>query len=273
MPGMAGPTGGPVWPWLGLALTAAGGYLAAAAAIRSRGGRWPYHRDVFWCAGVAAAVAAVCGPVAAHHDFRAHMIGHLLLGMAVPLLLVLTAPITLLLRVLPVGRAGGVSRLLRTGPLRTLTHPVLAAVLAAGGQWLLYTTSLYPRMAESGWLHLLVHAHLFAAGYVFTAAIVGIDPMPHRPGRGTRAVVLLVFLAAHGVLAKYLYAHPPAGVPGVQVRAGSEVMYYGGDLVDLGLLVVFCRQWYTAAAPARRARQPRAGVRRARRPWRLPADI
>jgi putative membrane protein len=69
-----------------------------------------------------------------------------------------------------------------------------------------------------------------------------------------RAVVLVVFLAAHGILAKYLYAHPPPGVPETQAQAGGQLMYYGGDVLDLVLIAIFCWQWYTATAPARLAR-------------------
>src|SRR3954468_23179644 len=271
MPGMAGSPGGPVWTWLGLAVVVVAGYLAAAVAVRRRRGRWwPYHRDVCWAAGIAAAVTALCGPVAAHHDFRAHMIGHLLLGMAAPLLLALAAPVTLVLRVLPAGRARSVSRVLRTRPVRVLTHPVVAGVLDAGGLWLLYTTHLYAGLAAPPGLRCLVHIPLFAAGYLFTAAIAGVDPLSHRPGRGTRAVVLLAFLAAHDILAKFLYAHPPAGVSLGQAHAGSQIMYYGGDLVDLAVLIVFCGQWYSAASQAGRRRPPRERVHRA---WRLPADV
>ena len=47
------------------------------------------------------------GPVAtaAHSTFAAHMAGHLLRGMAAPLVLVLGAPVTLALRALPVAEA------------------------------------------------------------------------------------------------------------------------------------------------------------------------
>jgi putative membrane protein len=268
MPGMAA---GPVWPWLVAAVLVSGvlvsgAYLLAAAAVRHRGGRWPHHRDGLWCAGVATASAALCGPVAARPGFPAHMTGHVLLGMAAPLLLASAAPMTLLLRTLPVDLARGLTALLRSPPVRVLTHPVTAATLDAGGLWVVYTTGLYAAAAHHGGLHLLVHAHVFAAGYLFTVAVVGVDPMPHRPSRILRAVVLLAFLAAHGILAKYLYAHPPLGVPGGEARAGSEIMYYGGDLVDLVLLIVFCRQWYRATAPRGVARAPR-------RLWMLPAEL
>ncbi|MGK5681181.1 cytochrome c oxidase assembly protein [Actinoplanes sp. URMC 104] len=228
-----------------LLLGAAIAYGTATARLRRRGTGWPPGRALAWYAGLAAAAAAGFGH---HHDFRAHMSAHLLLGMGAPLLLVLGRPVTLLLRALPVRPARRVARVLRTRPVRFLTHPVTAAVLDAGGLWLLSTTSLYAAMA-----HPLVQAHLLLAGYLFTASIVGRDPAPHRPGPLTRGTVLLAFVAAHGILAKHLFGHPPAGVPAADAEAGAQIMYYGGDLLHLTVIVLFFRELFPAPAGARPA--------------------
>lgn len=227
-------------------------------------------RPLLGFAGVACALAAVSGPIAAagHHDLRAHMAGHLLLGMVAPLLLVLAAPVTAALRVLPVRHGRRLVRVLRSRPARFLTHPIIAAGLDAGGLWLLYTTGLHRLAAADPWLNAAVNLHVFLAGYLFTASIVGIDPAPHRPGRPFRAVVLVAFLAAHGILAKHLYGRPPAGAAAGPAADGALLMYYGGDLIHLALIVVFCRQWYVATAPDRRSPHRPAPV-----PWRLPDAI
>ncbi|WP_433221712.1 cytochrome c oxidase assembly protein [Dactylosporangium sp. CS-047395] len=242
-----------VWLAVAVPFGAAVGYVAAVDRVRRRGGDWPGWRIGVWFAGLFTAATAILGPaVAGRHDFTAHMAGHLLLGMAAPLLLVPAAPVILTLRALPVPLARRVARLLSTRPARVLTHPVTAAALNVGGLWLLYGTGLYQQMGTRPWLHLAVHAHIAAAGYLLTAAVVGVDPAPHRPNRRVRAVVIVAFLAAHDILAKHLYAHPPAGVPGGRARTGAQLMYYGGDMLDLALITVFCWQWYRAAAPRTR---------------------
>ena len=224
---------------LGLAVLL-GGYLVAVLGAVRRGRSWPWWRTGAWCAGVAAA---------AHHDFTAHMVGHLLIGMLAPLLLVLAAPVTVVLRALPARRARTVSRVLHHRVVRALTHPVTATLFSAGGLWLLYTTGLYEAAGRHDALHALVHAHVLLSGYVFTAAIVGVDPAPGRPGFAVRAAALVAFLAAHGVLAKFLYARPPAGVPAGQAESASMLMYYGGDVLDLAVIALLCRQWYVATRP------------------------
>ncbi|MEV6491315.1 cytochrome c oxidase assembly protein [Actinoplanes sp. NPDC051633] len=255
------------WSWLlaAVLLAAAAAYLTAVVVVRRAGGWWPWWRVLCWGTGTIAAVAVLLRPA---HDFTAHMAGHLTLGMAAPLLLVLAAPVTLALRALPVRAGRAVSRVLGSPPARFVTHPVTAAVLDAGGLWLLYTTGLHASVNP------IVPAHVLAAGYLLTAAVIGVDPAPRRPGRPVRAVVLIAFLAAHGILAKYVYAHPPAGVPAAAAEAGAQLMYYGGDLIHLAVIAIFCHQWYTATDPRGRTAAPRIRMTPpARPPWRLPADL
>lgn len=229
---------------------AAAGYAVALWAARDRS-PWAASRTVVWYAGLACAAAGLTGPVAtaAHTSFTAHMAAHLLVGMVAPLLLVLGAPVTLILRALPVAAARALTSLLRTLVVRVVTHPVVAGVLNAGGLWVLYTTDLFPLMHTSELVHGLVHAHLLMAGYLFTASLIGVDPNPHRASVQVRAAVLILFIAAHSTLAKRLYAHPPAGVDAADGRFGAQLMYYGGDVVDVTVIVLLFTGWYAATRP------------------------
>jgi putative membrane protein len=262
MPGRPGDVSLPVFG--GLLLIMAFVYAVALLSAHRRGRSWPAGRALCWYAGLTAASATLLGPAAAP-GFVTHMASHLLLGMVTPLLLVLAAPATLALRALPVRPARRLSHLVATPAVRIFTHPATAVILDAGGLWLLYTTRLYPAMTHSRAVHLLVQMHVLGAGVLLANGIAGMDPAAHRAGRPVRAVALLTFLAAHAVLAKYLYGHPPIGVPGASARTGAELMYYGGDLADLALVTIFCWQWYD---PARF----RVGARRVPRPWRLRDD-
>lgn len=236
-------------------------YLAGTVRARNRSG-WPPLRTLSWAAGTAAAAAAVTGPLAsaAHHDFRAHAAAHLLIGMAAPLLLVLAAPATLALRALPVAAARRLVRLLDSPPVRFCSNPVTAGVLNLGGLCLLYGTPLLPVMHANSAVAALVHVHFLLAGFLFTAAIVGSDPNRHRKSFACRAAVLVLFMAGHAIVAKYLYGHPPEGVAAAEAEAGSVLMYYGGDAVDLVLVILLCGQWYRAARPRPAAPAPLPGA-------------
>ncbi|MFK2827138.1 cytochrome c oxidase assembly protein [Bacillus sp. B190/17] len=228
-------------------------YIGAGvkSSTRSYLKKWPASRYAFWIFGVISASTAVVGPLAAraHSDFTAHMVGHLLLGMLAPLLLVLAAPMTLLLRTLSVTKARQLAFLLKSPPVRTVSHPIVASILNIGGLWVLYTTDLYAAMQANALLHLAVHIHVFLAGYVFTAAMIYIDPAPHRLGFVYRTVVFIIALAGHAILSKYIYAHPPNGVPAEQAEEGGMLMYYGGDAIDLVLICILCFQWYKSTRP------------------------
>ncbi|MBB5748856.1 putative membrane protein [Micrococcus sp. TA1] len=238
-----------------LLTVAALGYALGLWASRGRS-PWPVRRALCWYAGLGCVGAALLGPLAraAREGFTAHMSAHLLLGMIAPLLLVLAAPVTLALRALPVRAARSLTRLLRRRSVRVITHPVVAAVLSAGGLWVLYTTALYPLMHASPLVHALVHAHVLLAGCLLTAALVGPDPDPHRTSMVLRSAVLVAFIAAHSVLAKWLYAQPPDGVDRTDGEAGAQLMYYGGDAVDVVLIVLLFSGWYAATRPRERVR-------------------
>ena len=226
-------------------------YAAAVVYSNRQYRKWPVYRTASWLAGNLCAAAAVFGPLAekAHGHFVYHMAGHLLLGMLAPLLMVLAAPGTILLRTLNTDRARRVTGILKSRPFFILSHPVTAAVLNVGGLWLLYTSDLYHMMHESVFWHAAVHFHVFLGGYLFTASLLYIDPVFHRVSYLYRSAVLLVALAAHGILSKYLYVRPPEGVPLNQAEQGSMLMYYGGDVIDALIICLLCLKWYRSSKP------------------------
>ena len=202
---------------------------------------WPAGRTVLWLVGIAVAVIGVVGSAVVPHDLRLHVVGHLLVGMVAPLLLVRAAPMTLALRALPRRHARALARLLRARPVAVLTHPAVAAVVDVGGLWLMYRTDLLIGVPGA-----LVNLHMLLAGCLFAFSIAGRDPAPHRPGLAVRAAVLVAAVAAHDVLAKLLYA--------AQAETAGMLMYYGAAPVHVVLFVRLGREWYVAQGRRQRSR-------------------
>lgn len=175
------------------------------------------------------------------------MLGHLLFGMLAPLLFVLAAPVTLLLRTLSITAARRLSRILKSMYFRYIMDPIVVTILNIGGLWILYTTDLFSMMVHNSLLHFVVHFHIFLAGYIFTLSMIYIEPTPHRTSYIYRASVLLIALAFHGILSKYIYAHPPTGIPASDAEIGGMLMYYGGDVIDVVIIYILCYQWYKAS--------------------------
>ncbi|WP_054711030.1 cytochrome c oxidase assembly protein [Bacillus sp. JCM 19041] len=221
-------------------------YVMAVILSKRKGRSWSTYRTVLWVVGSCLCVITVVNPMAAvaHENFIVHMFGHLLLGMLGPLLMVLAAPVTLLLRSLSTNDARSVTAVLRSKPFHILSNPVVPALLNIGGLWLLYTTNLFHLMETNMWIHVLVHLHVFLAGYFFAAMLLYIDPIPYRYSYLYRSLVLVFALAGHKILSKYIYAYPPEGVPRVEAEAGGMLMYYGGDAVDVIIISILCYQWY-----------------------------
>ncbi|WP_405373702.1 MULTISPECIES: cytochrome c oxidase assembly protein [unclassified Microbacterium] len=237
-------------------------YLGAAIQDRRRDRGWPLWRMATWSLGIAIAAAGFVGPLAdlAHDSVAAHMTVHVLTGMAAPLLLVVSAPITLALRALAVTPARRLSRLLRSRLVRVAGHPVTAAMLTVGGLWALHRTPLGEALGAAPLGHTVMSLHFLASGFLFTAAIVPVDPAPHRASLAVRAVVLWAAVAAHGILAKLIYVDAPTGAVAADARVGAEIMFYGGDLVDGVLIVLLCAEWYrvTGRRHVRAETRPRA---------------
>lgn len=236
----------------GLALVALAGALAytlAAVRLRARGDRWPRAAQGAFLTGCLALWVAGLTPALAAGTRTDHMVRHLLVGMLGPLLLVLGRPVTLALRALPTGRARrGLLRLTRSRVAVTLLCPPIAVALDAGGLWALYRTPLAAAAEARPWLAALAQTHVLLAGLAFTAAVCQLDPIRRRYGVPARSAALVVAAAAHAVLAKTLWATAPTPDAGT----AAQVMYYGGDLAELGLAAVVALSWYAAAGRAQR---------------------
>lgn len=223
-------------------------YLLATFKANKKFSNWPFYRTALWALGILLATLTVTGPFAtiAHVNFTYHMVGHLLLGMLVPLLLVFSKPVTLLLRSLPTTTARKLTKVLHTRYFSLLSNPLSVAVLNIGGLYLIYTTSLFEWMHTSQIIYALVHIHVLLAGFLFTQTILAIDLTTKRYSFMYRAIILILALGFHKILSKLIYAQPPTGISKLDGESGALFMYYGGDFIDVFIMILLCYQWYIA---------------------------
>ncbi|WP_167134021.1 cytochrome c oxidase assembly protein [Arthrobacter sedimenti] len=236
---------GIVLVWVGLAVL----YLLAGrcAVLRGRTG-WPIRRTAAWLAATGLGLAAT-GPLAraAGSSFTAHTAVHLVLGMLVPLLLVLGAPVTLFLRAVPASVGRRWSRLAGAAPLRVGTYPVTATLLSTIPLAFLYRDGSALGLVHHPVLGPLLHLHFLVSGVLFTYAVVGVDPNPHRAPAWMRGSAIVVGIAVHSVVAKHLYSVADQGAMPADVEQAAHLMYYGGDAIHVMLLVAFSAQVYREA--------------------------
>jgi len=191
--------------WSTVCLVLAGAYLWGVIRLKRRGDNWPILRTLSWLAGLVLLFYITNGAINAYQEylFSVHMIGHMLLSMGVPVLLVPGAPITLLLRA--VAKRNDESRGVREWVLwavhtpfaRLVSHPIFAAVNFAGSLVLFYFTPAFSWSVHDHLGHQWMTVHFLITGYLFVQAIVGIDPGPHRIAYPVRLMLLIGTLAFH----------------------------------------------------------------------------
>ncbi|MEZ0165196.1 cytochrome c oxidase assembly protein [Kineococcus sp. LSe6-4] len=235
--------------WAGLLVPAVllpAGYLALEQVLHRRGDAWPVARSAaVLAAGALLAVAASwpeAGPAGAG---VAETVRHLLATMAAPVLLALSGPVALVLRVLPPRPRRVLVRLLHSRWARAVTWWPVATVLAASGAPLFYLAPV-----PHG-LHGPLMVHTALASWLFATVVAGPDPVRGRPGAVTSTLALLVVAAVHGVSAKLWFA---AGA-----GPAAELLFVGGDVVEVATAVAVWARWYRRTAP-----RPAAGPVRGR---------
>lgn len=259
--------------WLTVIAALAAGYLVSVIVLRRRGVAWPAGRIVAWLLGLASLAAVTSTGVATFGMalFSVHMAQHMVLSMLVPILLLLGAPITLALRILPAtGTAGSPRRLLlavlHSGFARVISHPgftVPAFVISLFG---LYFTGLLDVAMSSQLGHQLMLVHFLAVGLLFFGPILAVDPWPRRSVPGLRLVELLVAVPFHaffGVIvmqtgyplsAMFAASTTVLGLDPIadQATGGGIAWGFGETPIVLVTLVVFAQWVRTDTRAARR---------------------
>ncbi len=191
--------------WVLVCAFAAFFYLAGVVRLRRRGDSWPWYRTVLWLLGIASLFYITNGGINVYEKylFSQHMLGHMALGMMIPVLLVPAAPITLALRAVHKRDDGtrGVREwlllIVHSRYFGLLSNPIVAAVIFVGSLWVFYYTGVFGWATTDHVGHEWMIIHFLGAGYLFVSALMGVDPAPYRAPYPIRLIVLLATMAFH----------------------------------------------------------------------------
>lgn len=180
-------------------------YLRGVMILQARGDKWPLSRTVPWVLGMAVLFYVTNGAPNAYQEylFSVHMVGHMVLSMLVPVLLVPGAPVTLLSRA-QAPRTDG-SRGLREWALWAvhtpyawfISHPLIAGLNFALSLVMFYYTPLFRWATEEHLGHQWMLVHFLITGYLFVQSLIGVDPQPHRPAFPLKLMLLIGTMAFH----------------------------------------------------------------------------
>ncbi len=240
-------------------------YLAGVRRLAVRGDRWPVWRTVLWVSGLLLLFYVTCGPVNAYQDylFSMHMVGHMLLSMAIPMCLVFGAPVTLASRAIRKrddGTRGGREWILwavHSPYAKVLTHPLVAAALFILSLWAFYYTDLFRWTLYEHIGHEWMVVHFLTTGYLFVLSLVGIDPVPYRLPHAGRLLTLIGVMAMHAffgiaiMMSSSLFVAEWFGSMGrtwgldplADQYLGGGIAWSIGEIPTLILAIVVAVQW------------------------------
>jgi cytochrome c oxidase assembly factor CtaG/putative copper export protein len=238
-------------------------YVAGVRRLRRRGAAWPVYRTVLWVAGMLLLAYITNGGVNAYEQylFSAHMAAHMVLTMAVPVLLVPGAPVTLAARAIRArkdGSRGGREWILLAVHSKfagIIANPLVAAALFAGSLWVFYFTPLFRWTMVDHLGHEWMIVHFLITGYLFVQSLIGIDPVPYRLPYPFRLVLLLGTMAMHaffglaimsstGLLLADWYGAMGWGTDAlVDQQTGGGIAWSIGEIPTVALAITVAVQW------------------------------
>lgn len=253
-------------------------YLAGVLRLRRRGDAWPVYRTVLWIAGLLLLAWVTSGGVSAYEEylFSAHMLAHMILTMAVPVLLVPGAPVTLAARAIRPrkdGSRGGREWILLAVHSKfasIIANPIVAAVLFAGSLWIFYYSPLFRWTMEDHIGHTWMVAHFLITGYLFVQSLIGIDPVPYRLPYPFRLVLLLGTMAFHaffglsimvgsGLLLADWYGAMGWGTDALaDQQLGGGIAWSIGEIPTVALAITVAIQWARSDAKETKRRDRHA---------------
>ncbi|MFC0582938.1 cytochrome c oxidase assembly protein [Micrococcoides hystricis] len=255
------------WDWLWIAITIflAVWYVRAMLRLRARGDNWSLLRTVSFLLGLLLLFYTTSGALTVYGMvlFSAHMIEHMTLTMIIPIFLVLGMPITLALKSLPVRTDGSwgprewILWLIQSPWAKFFTNPVVASANVAGSIVAFYFTPFFNWAVSEHPGHEFMIFHFLFAGYIFTAVMIGEDPLPTQPPYPLRLVLLFVTMAMHAfislaittgdnLLAADWYGNMgrPWGPDAItDQHLGGSVMWGIGELPTLAMAVIVAVIW------------------------------
>ena len=240
-------------------------YVWGHLRLAQRGDHWPISRTILWVSGMVLLIFATNSGLVVYgtYLFSIHMLGHMLLSMAVPLLLVLGAPITLASRAIVARKDGSrgarewILVAVHSKYLAIIGHPVVAASIFGLSLIVFYYSPLFEWALKDHLGHLWMTAHFVFSGYLFAQSLIGIDPSPHNPPYPLRLIIVLATMAFHAffglsiILGTNLLVPDWYGAMGrtwgdsplIDQQNGGELAWGLGEFPTLALAILVTWAW------------------------------
>jgi len=240
---------------LAVLLVLAAAYLTGVVRLRRRGEAWPVSAGLLFLAGLVVLGLATNSSIAVYDMslFSAHMIGHLMLVMLGPALLMAGRPLNLWVAASRPERRRRLTAVLQGRVISLLTAPPIAlvsyTVVIVGS----HLTGLMDEIMRYTWLGQLEHLVYVVIGCQFFLPIIGKPPIRWQLTTPARLFMLALSMAVDTFTGIVLLQTttpitmlPPPGAhidPLSDTQTGGAVMWFGGDGIMAFIMIVIAITW------------------------------
>ena len=196
------------------------------------------------------------------HLLSFHQLQHFLLRMLAPLLVLLGAPLTPVLRGLPLWALQGIVRPTVRHPwaravYEKLTNPVITVAIFMGVLYLWQFPGGFNLALRNEFVHALMHITMMSSGFIFYWAVI--DPKPHRSRvhYGVRVLYLGLIVLPNTILGAvitfsksiiytgYEDVHQPFGLSLLtDQQFGGLLLWVPGDMMSILVAGIVMIMWY-----------------------------
>ena len=239
-------------------------YVRWAVRLHRRGDHWPIHRTILWVLAWLVFIVTIDSGAGVYGRvmMSVHMAGHMAISMTVPILLVMAAPVTLMLRAWPKrsdGTRGPREVLLsvvHSRYLNVVANPAVSSALFFVSLIVFYYTPIFELALRTHTGHILMNIHFLVSGYLFAWALIGIDPGPKKWPAPLRLLVLLITITFHAFFGVAMMTGSTLLAPSFftalhyvsdplrDQQAAGTITWGSGEGPTFLLAMVVAAQWY-----------------------------
>lgn len=234
------------------------GYLAAVRRLRRGGSHWPRARTVAFLSSLGTVVLVRMSFLGVYSGtlFWDRAAQNIVLLMITPLLLAMSAPLSLLLSQAPPWLAVRLRRMGRSSAARAVTFPLVVTALLIAPLYVLYLTPLYELSVRSGLVAVLTQLGLVCCGFLYFWTRLRVDPTPRSDHHLVSLWISMTEVIFDGALGLVI-AFGPLRAPDYYLalhRAwwtdlrldqvlGAGVLWIGGDIAGLPFVGTLLLRW------------------------------
>jgi putative membrane protein len=234
---------------LGIELALAVWYVVSVRRLTKRGRSWSPWRTASFLGGTALIVIAIQSGLASYDDevFGVHVVQHLLLMNFAPILLALSAPMTLALQASSRTTQRRLLKVLHHPVVEFVTNPVVVVIVSYGTMLGYFLTSFYNFSLEHPLVHDLTHLHFLISGCLFWWLVVGRDPSRWRLTHPVKLGILAIGIPVTAILGVSLTGASTSIAPMfhsvADTHSGGSILWIVGEITTFVAMGIIVFQW------------------------------